>query len=244
MTKDADIPTGLPEGFHLPEQRFFGRRKGKALSDRQQSLMDDFLPTIGVPIPAGEGETIDLGALFDGKVDDVWLEIGFGKGEHLAWQAEHHKRTGIIGCEPYLNGVAGLLAHIVDTDTSNIRIYGDDARHVIWKLPDASVSRVFLLHPDPWPKTRHARRRFVNRHNLDDLARIMKDGAELRIGTDHPIYREWTMVQMSLRDDFEFMAEGPEDWLTRPADWPETRYEVKALEGRATYFRYKWLPRR
>ncbi|WP_417450378.1 tRNA (guanine(46)-N(7))-methyltransferase TrmB [Kordiimonas sp.] len=239
MTKDANIP----EGFHLPEQRFFGRRKGKPLSGRQQSLMDDFLPTISIAIPAQDEQELDPLALFDGRVDDIWLEIGFGKGEHLAWQADHHRSVGIIGCEPYLNGVVGLLNHIEDTDTSNIRIYGDDARHVIWKLPDASVSRVFLLHPDPWPKMRHARRRFVNRHNLDDLARIMKDGAELRIGTDHPVYREWTMVQMSLRDDFEWQAEGPEDWLTRPDDWPETRYEIKALEGRATYFRYQRRPR-
>ncbi|WP_262692189.1 tRNA (guanine(46)-N(7))-methyltransferase TrmB [Kordiimonas aestuarii] len=243
MTKDTDISASVPEGFHLPEQRFFGRRKGKPLSGRQQSLMDDFLPTISVEVPEGAAAQIDPGQLFDGKVREIWLEIGFGKGEHLAWQAGHHRDVGIIGCEPYLNGVVGLLNHIEDTDTSNIRIYGDDARHVIWKLPDASVSRVFLLHPDPWPKVRHARRRFVNRHNLDDLARIMKDGAELRIGTDHPVYREWTMVQMSLRDDFEWLAEGPEDWLNRPDDWPETRYEVKALEGHATYFRFRRLPR-
>ncbi|WP_417459636.1 tRNA (guanine(46)-N(7))-methyltransferase TrmB [Kordiimonas sp.] len=235
--------TDIKREFQIPEKRFFGRRKGKSFSPRQQGLMDALLPKLDVPIPAeGEG-MIDLGGLFGGKVKHVWLEIGFGKGEHLAWQAANHRDVGVIGCEPYLNGVVGLLDHIEHTDTSNIRIYGDDARHVIWKLPDASVSRIFLLHPDPWPKSRHARRRFVNKHNLDDLARIMKDGAELRIGTDHPLYREWTALQMSQRCEFEWLAEGPDDWLVRPDDWPETRYEVKAIEGRATYFRFRRLPR-
>ena len=229
--------------FHIPEQRFFGRRKGKALSGRKQDLLDNFLPTITVPIPAADDAVIDLPALFPRPVDDVWLEIGFGKGEHMAWQAQHHGNVGMIGCEPYLNGVVGLLSHISENKIDNIRVYGDDARHVMWKLPDASIGRLFLLHPDPWPKARHARRRFVNRHNLDDFARIMKDGAELRIGTDHPVYREWTALQLSARSDFEWLAEGPEDWLVRPDDWPETRYEAKALEGRATYFRFRRLPR-
>ncbi|MCJ9428258.1 tRNA (guanine(46)-N(7))-methyltransferase TrmB [Kordiimonas marina] len=242
MTDTPENNTEDKTGFVGPERRFFGRRKGKPLSGRKQSMMDELLPRLSVTVP--EGDTmIDPAALFGAPKKELWLEIGFGKGEHLAWQAQAHPDVGLIGCEPYLNGVAGLLAHIEDNDIQNIRIYGDDARHVIWKLPDASVDRVFLLHPDPWPKTRHARRRFVGRHNLDDLARIMKDGAEFRVGTDHPIYREWTALQMSGRTDFEWLANGPEDWLTRPDDWPETRYEAKALEGRATYFRFRRVPR-
>jgi len=236
--KDTDI-----KQFKLPEQRFFGRRKGQSFSQRQQALLDDFLPAISVDVPEGENDVLDVDKVFGKPVKELWLEIGFGKGEHLAWQAQAHPDVSLIGCEPYLNGVVGLLTHIEENDIQNIRVYGDDARHVIWKLPDASVDRLFLLHPDPWPKTRHARRRFVNQHNLDDLARIMKDGAEFRVGTDHPIYREWTMLQMAERDDFEWLAEGPQDWLTRPNDWPETRYEVKALEGRATYFRFRRIPR-
>lgn len=230
--------------FQKPEQRFFGRRKGPSLSDRKQALIDDFLPTISVPIADQDDLTpIDLQRLFPASPRAIWLEIGFGKGEHLAWQAEHHTHVGIIGCEPYLNGVAGLLTYIEEGGIDNVRIYGNDARHVIKRLPDASVERVFLLHPDPWPKRRHARRRFVNRYNLDDLARILKDGGEFRVGTDHPIYREWTALQMAQRDDFEWLAVGPNDWLVRPDDWPETRYEAKALEGRATYFRFRRNPR-
>lgn len=230
------------KSFQPPELRFFGRRKGPALSDRKQSLVDELLPRLMVPAAAdAEPGTapIDLEALFGEPKRAVWLEIGFGKGEHLAWQAQANPDVGLIGCEPYLNGVAGLLSHIDDEGIDNIRIYGDDARHVLRQLPDASVERVFLIHPDPWPKRRHARRRFVNPPNLDAIARVLKDGGEFRVGTDHPIYREWTALQMSWRDDFEWCADGPKDWLTRPADWPETRYEAKALEGRATYFRYR-----
>lgn len=233
-------------GFQPPELRFFGRRKGPALSDRKQGLMDDLLPRISVPVDlekeAAPGD-MDLMAMFELPVRACWLEIGFGKGEHLAWQADHNPDVGLIGCEPYLNGVAGLLTHIEEESINNIRIYGDDARHVLSRLPDASLERVFLIHPDPWPKRRHARRRFVNPPNLDQIARVLVDDGEFRVGTDHPIYREWTAIQMSFRSDFEWLANSPDDWLTRPDDWPETRYEAKALEGRATYFRYRRMPR-
>ncbi len=232
--------------FQPPEQRFFGRRKGPALSDRKQGLIDELLPGISVPVDleqeAAPGQ-LKPADIFSGDARAFWLEIGFGKGEHLAWQAENHSHVGLIGCEPYLNGVAGLLTHIEEEGIDNIRVYGDDARHVLSRLPDASIDRVFLLHPDPWPKRRHARRRFVNPSNLDQIARVLVDNGEFRVGTDHPVYREWTAIQMSLRSDFEWLASTPEDWLVRPQDWPETRYEAKALEGRATYFRYCRLPR-
>ncbi len=208
--------------------------------------MDDLLPRISVPVDlekeAAPGD-MDPKAMFEPSVSACWLEIGFGKGEHLAWQADHNPGVGLIGCEPYLNGVAGLLTYIEEEGINNIRVYGDDARHVLSRLPDASIDRVFLIHPDPWPKRRHARRRFVNPPNLDQIARVLSDDGEFRVGTDHPIYREWTAIQMSLRSDFEWRADNPEDWLKRPEDWPETRYEAKALEGRATYFRYRRLPR-
>jgi len=240
MTDTNDIKSG----FQPPERRFFGRRKGKAFSPRQQALMDTFLPRISVKIHSKSDDKLETAEIFGCDKRETWLEIGFGKGEHLAWQAQVNPDVGLIGCEPYLNGVVGLLTHIEENDIDNIRVYGDDARHVIWALPDASVDRVFLIHPDPWPKKRHARRRFVNPANLDDLARILKDDGEFRVGTDHPIYREWTALQMNARTDFEWLAEGPEDWRNRPDDWPETRYEVKALEGKATYFRFRRLPRK
>jgi tRNA (guanine-N7-)-methyltransferase len=252
----------MKNGHRPPERRFFGRRKGKAFSSRQQGLMDTLLPRISVKIPenvalstvtpktAKKATNVTLlrpadifGEKLGKTIKQVWLEIGFGKGEHLAWQAQANPDIGLIGCEPYLNGVVGLLAHIEANEIENIRIYGDDARHVIWALPDASIDRIFLIHPDPWPKKKHARRRFINPWNLDDLARILKDGGEFRVGTDHPIYREWTNLQMAGRDDFIWTAEGPDDWQTRPGDWPETRYEVKAIEGKATYFRFRRVAR-
>lgn len=223
-----------------PEQRFFGRRKGPTLSSRQQYLIDDLLPqiTLSVSNQKTPHTPIKLEEMFENH-DEVWLEIGFGKGEHLAWQAEQNPTVGLIGCEPYMNGVASLLHKIDGNNLTNIRVYGDDARHILWHLPDASVSKVFLIHPDPWPKKRHARRRFMNPDNLDDISRVLKSGGEFRVGTDHPIYREWTMIQMANREDFIWTAENPSDWQNRPADWPETRYETKALEGKATYFIFK-----
>lgn len=239
--KPENTPEDLSD-FQSPELRFFGRRKGPSLSGRKQSLIDDLLPTISVPVDGDQDYTntpLDLHALFKGKAQKYWLEIGFGKGEHLAWQAQQNPEVGLIGCEPYLNGVAGLLSYIDDEAIENIRIYGDDARHVLKALPDASLERVFLIHPDPWPKRRHARRRFMNPPNLDQISRVLVDDGEFRVGTDHPIYREWTALQMSLRDDFTWLAETPTEWQIRPDDWPETRYEAKALEGKATYFRYQ-----
>lgn len=223
--------------------RFYGRRKGNKLSGRKQALMDELLPAISVDLEGTAPKTLDASALFDKVPGRIWLEIGFGKGEHMAWQAKANPDVGMIGCEPYLNGVAGLLTQIDDDEISNIRIYGDDARHVLDALPDASVEKVFLIHPDPWPKFRHAKRRFAGPDNLDRIARILVDGGEFRCGTDHPVYREWVALQMANRDDFEWMAERPADWSTRAEDWPETRYERKALEGDATYFHYKRLPR-
>lgn len=225
--------------YSSPEQRFFGRRKGPAFSGRKQSLLDALLPRITVPVSEETEEgALDVAALFDQTPKEVWLEIGFGKGEHLAWQARQNPDVGVIGCEPYLNGVVGLLDQVETEGLENVRVYADDARHVMRGLPDNSVDRVFLIHPDPWPKRRHARRRFVNRFNLDQFSRILKPGGQLRIATDHPIYREWTALQMSNRDDFLWTARTPEDWTLKPADWPETRYEAKALEGKATYFIY------
>ena len=217
-------------------QRFFGRRKGQALSQRKQGLIENLLPQ--VTIAPKEGEMIDLAQYFPEGVEQVWLEIGFGKGEHLAALAREYPQYGFIGCEPFINGVAGLLTKIEEEGLKNIRIYTDDARHILKALPKASLARVFLLHPDPWPKKRHAQRRFVGQDNLDIIARVLQKGGEFRVGTDHPLYREWTAVQMSARSDFLWQVNGYSDWMTRPADWPATRYEAKAIEGYPTYFRY------
>lgn len=215
-----------------PPIRFYGRRKGHALSAAQQRLVDDLLPELAI---ADDGD-IDLGHLFP-DVQRIWLEIGFGKGEHLAWQAARRPETGFIGCEPYINGVAGLLTAVEHDGLKNIRIFAEDARLLLPRLPPAGISCVFLLHPDPWHKSRHAKRRFVNPENLDELARIMAPEAALRISTDDATYCRWTLQQMLVRDDFAWAAERADDWRRPPEDWLETRYAAKAQrEGRAPVY--------
>src|SRR6516165_585687 len=144
----------------------YGRRRGKRLRAGQQSLLDTLLPRLAIALPE-DGAKLDLAQLFGGKPREVWLEVGFGAGEHLVWQAEHHPDVGLLGCEPYLNGVAKCLAHIARTGVANIRLFTDDARLLMAALPGRSLGRVFVLFPDPWPKTRHHKRRFVQRATLD-----------------------------------------------------------------------------
>ena len=170
---------------------------------------------------------LDALTLF-GDARPLWLEIGFGSGEHLAAQAAASPGVGLIGAEPFLNGVVGALGHIRDGGLENVRLHMGDALEVLDRLPDASVSRAFLLHPDPWPKARHAKRRFVNPGPLDLLAAKLAPGAELRIGTDHAVYCRWVLLQMAARHDFTWQATTRVDWEVRPADWPATRYENKA----------------
>jgi tRNA (guanine-N7-)-methyltransferase len=215
-----------------------GRRRGKKLRVGQQSLLDTLLPRLALALPA-EPQKIDLARLFGGRLPPagVWLEIGFGAGEHLVWQAEQHPDVGLIGCEPYLNGVAKCLAHIERAGLTNVRLFTDDARLVMAALPAGSLSRVFVLFPDPWPKTRHHKRRFVQRDNLDRLAELMLPGAELRLATDDPSYLPWMVEHACTHPAFAWLAEGPADWRARPADWPGTRYEQKMLAGKPVFLR-------
>ncbi|MGF1605294.1 MAG: tRNA (guanine(46)-N(7))-methyltransferase TrmB [Rhodothalassiaceae bacterium] len=218
----------------IKTRRFYGRRKGPALTARRQALLDDLLPRLAIDAGAAR---LDPDTLFDPPPAQIWLEIGFGKGEHLAWQAERNPDIGLLGCEPFLNGVAGLLADIDARGLRNVRIWPDDARDLLDRLPDGSIDRLFLLHPDPWPKTRHASRRFIQPDNLDALARVLKPGAAVRIATDDPVFRQWTLVHMAQRRDFAWSATRPADWRTPPADWIETRYARKAqAEGRAPVY--------
>jgi len=165
-----------------------------------------------------------------------WLEIGFGAGEHLAWQALRNPETLMIGCEVYRNGIAALLGQIERQNISNIRIWPDDARDLMDRLPDGSIARAFLLFPDPWPKSRHAERRFVGRANLDSLARLLAPGAEFRLASDDAVYLDWIKDHLPAHPAF-----APVSGESRPADWPATRYEQKALgQGREPgYFRYR-----
>ena len=209
---------------------FYGRRKGHALSARQKNLLKNLLSDVTIELLGEDGGSLDPASLFEPTKSACWLEIGFGKGEHLAWQAERRPQVGFIGCEPYVNGVVGLLTRIEEQNLSNIRICPDEAQPLLEALPGHSLGRVFLLHPDPWLKRRHRDRRFVSQENLDLLAYVMVPGAELRIGTDSSQYVDWTKEQMAKRRDFRPVtglatAGGDSDGLD---DWPLTRYEAKA----------------
>jgi tRNA (guanine-N7-)-methyltransferase len=220
-------------------RRHFGRRKGPALSAYQKELFHTLLPRIALE-PA---EGVDPLSYFPFRaVCQVWLEIGFGGGEHLVWQATANPHVGLIGAEPYVSGVAKLLSKLVGgaRERDNVRIYIEDARDIIEALPDCSLARVFLLFPDPWPKTRHHKRRFVQMEMLDQLARVMKPGSELRFATDDNGYLVWALERLMAHPDFKWTARRPLDWRERPGDWPQTRYEAKAArDGRScAYLRF------
>ena len=230
----------------MPEARgqrqafqFYGRRKGRRLRKGRQSLFDDLLPRVSVKLPA-EG-ALDPAHLFDHAPTAVWLEIGFGGGEHLAAQAAAHPEIGFIGCEVFESGIASMLAHIAERDLKNVRLYPEDARQLLAVLRPASLDRVFLLFPDPWPKKRHEQRRFINRANLDLLARLIRDGGELRVASDDPVYQEWVLRHVPVHPAFRWQARSPSDWLERPADAIETRYEKKARDAGRTPMFFRFL---
>ena len=217
-------------------RRLYGRRHGHKLRQGQAALVERLLPEIAVP----GGGTLDAPRLF-GDARPLELEIGFGKAEHLATQAAARPQSGFIGCEPFLDGIVGALSKIDEERLANVRLHMGDALEVLERLPDASLERVYLLHPDPWPKARHAKRRFVNHGPIDLIAAKLRPGGEFRLGTDHPVYCRWAMMIMGTRRDFRWLAETARDFMLRPGDWPETRYEGKARrEGREVwYFRYR-----
>lgn len=239
MTESASTPARNEHGRGDVQRVLYGRRLGRPLGPQRQALVDKLLPAIEVGCPE-TAEPITLESVFSTPCDDYWLEIGFGAGEHLAWQARANPGVGIIGCEPYLNGVARLLVDIERNNIANIRIFRDDARFLLARLSDASVSRVFVLFPDPWPKSRHHKRRVVNPSVIAELARILRDGAELRIATDDRGYKGWILQHVMAVGEFDWLARRPSDWRERPDDWPPTRYEQKANKaGRhAAFFRF------
>jgi len=211
--------------------RSYGRRKGKRLSPRKERLIAELLPRlrpdVTQPAPA------DLPALFPVSVREVWLEIGFGSGEHLLGQAGQNPDIGFIGCEPFINGVATLLGAIEDRELQTVRIHDGDAREVLQWLPTGSIARAFILFPDPWPKKRQVKRRLVSPALVDALARAMRSGGELRFASDDTDYAAQALFAVNQSGAFKWLARKAADWRERPADWPETRYERKALsEGR------------
>ena len=205
-----------------------GRRRGRRLRPRRQDLLAELLPRLRLTLPPAGG-AFDLTQLFPQPPSGLWLEIGFGSGEHLVEQACRHPAIGFIGCEVFVNGVAALVGRVEQLKLANIRVFDDDARLLLTALPEASIDRAFLLFPDPWPKTRHAKRRFVGPGNLATMARILADGAELRVATDDVGYVRWTLQHLMGHPDFRWTAAGPKDWRSPPEDWIETRYQRKAV---------------
>jgi len=208
-----------------PDVRFYGRRKGHDLKPGRQRLVNEALPLLRLPDTLPQ----NLSDLFAKEVDEVQLEIGFGAGEHLVHQALNHARVGYIGAEPYINGVAALVAAIEREKVETIRIFDEDARLLLPRLPDASLTKIFLLFPDPWHKARHNKRRFVSEETLDHFARLIKPGGEFRFASDDAGYVRWTLARTTRHPDFIWTATGPDDWRTRWPDAMATRYETKNI---------------
>ncbi len=221
-----------------PRRNFYGRLKGKSLKQSQKGYLEEDLAALS-PGPVDweanpKREMLDLDGMFGGK--PAWLEIGFGGGEHMVHQAAGNPQIGVIGCEPYINGVAMLLGKIRRAGVENVKVHPGDVRDMFDVLPAQSIERAFLLYPDPWPKTRHHRRRFVTQEHLEPLHRVLKSGAIFRVATDIEDYVRQTLEEVP-RYGFEWLAERPTDWREPWGDWISTRYEQKALrEGRVPHY--------
>jgi tRNA (guanine-N7-)-methyltransferase len=218
----------------FPEQKivagaFFGRRHGKKLRMEQARGLAALFPQLALDCQ----KTIELPTIFTPPKSQYWLEIGFGGGEHLLRNAQAHPEVGHIGCEPFINGLAKLVASIGRNGLDNIRLHDDDAVQVLTHLPDASLDRIYLLYPDPWPKRRHHKRRFVSETTLAHFARVLKPGGLFCFASDIDHYVGWTLARILKSADFEWLAEGAQDWKVAWDGWESTRYEAKALrEGR------------
>ena len=228
-------PTSHQSG--APWRNFYGRIHGKGLRESQKRYLEDLAELSPGAVGWDENPDrvpLDLAALFGKR--PVWLEVGFGGGEHLVHQAKTNPQVGIIGAEPYINGVAMLLGKMRDAGTKNIRVHPGDARDLMDVLPSQSVAKAFLLYPDPWPKARHHRRRFVTPEHLEPLHGVLAPGAEFRIATDIPDYVRQALEEVP-KAGFEWLAESADDWRNPWGDWISTRYEQKALrEGRVPHY--------
>ncbi len=238
MSPDQKDAISSSAGAAPPRRQLYGRAKGKALRAGQSHRIEQLLPKI----------TIDLEKLREGpaaqfphKPSGIFLEIGFGGGEHLAAMARAHPEAGYLGVEPFLNGVAKLLGAIEAENITNIRLLRGDGRHVLNALPKSSLDAVFLLYPDPWPKRRQRKRRIVDEAFLDELARVIRPGGEFRFASDIDDYVGWTLARILPHAGFEWVAKSPSDWLDPWEGWHRTRYEEKAIrEGRVpSYLRFR-----
>jgi len=236
---DQDMPAD--DGASVPARgSFFGRRKGHKLRNHQADLIDNLLPHLALDIGGGPAPS-HLAELFEGEIDDVRLEIGFGGGEHLIAEAQAFPRIGFIGCEPYVNGMAKILTQIEALNIPNIRLYAGDAAELLAWAPPQSMARIDLIHPDPWPKRRHWKRRFVQDATVGAMARIIKPGGEFRFVSDIDDYCAWTLAHLLRSPDFLWTAERAIDWRQPWDGYTMTRYGRKAeREGRvAAYLRFR-----
>jgi tRNA (guanine-N7-)-methyltransferase len=216
-----------------PAAAFFGRRKGKRLRVGQEERLEALLPRLMLPRGDSTLSRKDLAGLFGFTPDELVLEIGFGGGEHLAHRAQENPQTGYIGCEPFVNGMVKLLGEVEARDLRNIRLWDEDAGLLLPRLPEAAFSRVYLLYPDPWPKRRNRKRRFVSKNNLAAIARLLKPGGHFHFASDIDDYVGWTLARAMQEPHLLWQASGPDDWREPYPGWPGTRYEAKAIrEGR------------
>ncbi len=237
--KSSGDPAGEPFGGF---GKTFGRRKGRPLRRHHTRLVKELLPQVEIRLPedeAGEGPAPGSGSLDpatcfgDAPPKEIWLEVGYGGGEHLAGQARINPDVGLIGCEFFVAGVARMLAHLEASDLANVRLFTGDARQLLASLAPASLARIFVLYPDPWPKTRHARRRLISPWAVNEFARLLVPGGQVRVASDIPLYCRWTLQHFLADPRFLWQAEAPGDWREPPKDWISTRYEAKALrQGR------------
>ena len=211
------------------ELPFYGRRRGRPLRPQQKKLFEEQLPKWQLT-----ADCTDLASYFNHKPKDIYLEIGFGGGEHLASIAEASPEAGFVGAEPFINGVASLVRHIDEASLTNIRIWPDDVRLILDNLPDNALAGAYIMFPDPWPKRRHAGRRILQLSMRNNLARLIRPGGVLRMASDHALAKSWLLAEAMADERFEWQAKTAQDWRQRPDKWPETRYMEKAYkEGRA-----------
>jgi tRNA (guanine-N7-)-methyltransferase len=238
---DRRSPDGVVALAGPPIGQVYGRRRARPLRGRKAEAIDVGLEVFAIGLP-GPPDLLEPRALFKPQPAAIWLEIGFGGGEHLAAQAASNPEVGFIGCEPFINGVSNLVVLLDEAGAENVRVFSDDARLLLNALPEGSIDRAFLLFPDPWPKRRHIERRFANPGGLDLIARALADDAEFRVATDHAELAAWMPARIGAHPAFRLESRSD----VRPADWAPTRYEAKALAAgrRPAYLSYRRVCRK
>ena len=232
----------MNDSKNTDKPKFWGRRQGRPLRKKRSQALDKGLELFGIDetLITDHHHSLSIDQIFAGSSSEQesWLEIGFGSGEHILYQASHHPDVRMIGCEPFVNGISMLFKEMEEYSdpVDNIRVWPEDARLLMKALEADTIDRCFILFPDPWPKTRHHKRRFIQKETLDQLARILKPGARLELATDHPGLADWMLNHILAHDRFEWMAEKRLDWRTPPQEWIQTRYQKKAKAGTDNWF--------